>query len=220
MDFQCYDADSINSGSSMMNVESINAELDAHRLIKLSELANEYNRIHPESSIDLLKYRTAEEILFSLWERDINVGCLGFGYPYDEILKSWYKRVNGEDNKPLYGLETNRVYKTYIHADKIYDFLYYSLLLPIKGNHYPIDLSIVDKCLSDNLASFNEFWVKINQPFITNYHSLRPLLKKLTNVELCYVLWQAEECLIMNAGLSVNDFIDHIKILNIRILCG
>ena len=201
-----------------MNFDQLDQDYNNHRLSKLIELCKDHNSNHHESIIDLEKYATAEELIFCLWERKVDVNVLGFGYPHDESLMTWVPQEDEEGENLVYGLESNPVYQSYVHSDKLIEFLYYSLLLPKKyhGSYHPldfIDYSRAKEILKGNLDSFNGFWMKMGREPITDYSEFRAILKSntLSKIELCYLLWESEDYGITNTGLNVWDFIDRIN---------
>lgn len=99
---------------------------DQHRHQKLFELASKYNDDHPELPIDLTKCQTSDQLLFSLWSRNVDVGVLGLGHPYDEALTTWRLPVTNIQ----YDLNDMFIYRVYLNRNQLVDFLFYSLLLP------------------------------------------------------------------------------------------
>ena len=189
-----------------MNPDHVEENINAHRLEELIDLCNTHNKTSPGYAIDIDKYQTWEELVFSLWEHDINVGEFGFGDSYDDIMKSW--TVGNQDEDNIFGIETNAAYLTYLNSDKIIDFLYYSLLL-INHGHYLKDKNIP----RTNLERFNEFWTEMGKAPIEDYTELRKILvsNTLTKIELCCLLWECENYGIFNIGLTVWDLIRRIR---------
>lgn len=186
----------------------VNPQLD-----KLVELSQKYNTEHKNNHIDLERYTTLEELIFCLWERKIKTSNCGFGDKYDDILAPWVPQEDNDDNSQ-YGLETNNVYQSYVHADKIPNFLFFTLCLPTKHcNSYPINHGLYTKICDDSLDKFNIFWINMGKVPITGYDDLRSILKSktLSPLELCCLLWECADYDIFNINLSVYDFLDSIK---------
>lgn len=178
------------------------------RLAKLIQMCKD----HPKFAIDLEKYKTAEELMFCLWERNIDIGDLGFGHPCDRIFKGYVKL--DKNHNPVCDLKVNLMYQSYLHSDKIPDYLYYALMLPKDhGSYDPLDYSVANDMLERYLDSFNIFWKGLGKEPITGYDDLREILKSntLSKLDLCYLLWESDSYQITLPGVSVYDFIDRVK---------
>lgn len=179
--------------------------VDVHRLSKLIELCKEHNYLNPEKIIYLSKYKNADELVFNLWRNDIDVGVLGFGFPYDEMLRDWIWDTEGDEGN----IENNMLYLSYVHSDDIPNFLYYSLFLPKKCGYNHND----ETTLFNNIKLFNEFWVKLGKEPIENYHDFRQILdsKILTRIELCCILWECHNYNIFVPDIFLYDYMDRYK---------
>jgi hypothetical protein len=187
-------------------------------------LCKTYNVKHPELIIDLNKYLTKEELIFCLWERDVDIGDFGFGQPYDETFKNYSREYDAEDEdleRRLYGLNNNSVYQSYLHPDMVSNFLCNALDLPLV---IVTNIAVVSKNLKDfrdscpeqidnNINKFNDFWCKLIKKPIKDYTELRQILvsNTLTNLDLCYLLWECDNYGIFREGISVWTVIEQIK---------
>lgn len=197
----------------------------------LIELCQKYNRVNPELAIDLEKYTTEKELIFCLWERQIFSDKFGFGQPYDEALQGYSQEYDLEDEdleRRLYGLETHSVYQSYLHPDMVSNFLYDALDLPLVSSisiatltenlkeyrsYFGKDVSEYPEHVFDNINKFNDFWCKLVKKPIKDYNELRQILvsSELTNLDLCYLLWECENYGIFKKGITVWTVIEEIK---------
>lgn len=195
-----------------MTTQEIQDTVDSHRLLKLIELCTEHNDSvrdsYPDRIIDLEKYTTADDLVFNLWFHHIDVGVLGFGHPYDEILKGWLHNCYEEPSK----FEENLTYLSYIHYERISPFLSYALLLPKKhGSYYPFNEDEKSLKLNNNMLKLKEIWSNIGrEEIISDYHDLRKILRAniLTRIELCCLLSECDNYDIFNLGLWQADCLD------------
>ncbi len=165
-----------------------------------------------DHTIDLKKYKKNEELIILLWERDINF--IGFGEPYDRVLKAWAINEEFDENDNSYYIyknNFNRLYQIYMNSDKLYDFLYYTLCLPKKYGIF----SLAEKLKqTENMRRFNIFWTLMNKPPINLYDDLRIILKnkELSPIQLCYLFYQSDNYGIYSDNNSIFDFYDNIGI--------
>lgn len=193
-----------------MSIEDYINDVESHRLSKLTELCVSYNNSimesAPENAIDLIKYNTSEMLIFNLWYHEVDVGVLGFGYPYDDMIKDWVPEVEDEvENK----IESNKTYLSYVHSDRIPYFLYYSLYL-MKDIREP---TFTDReKLTKNVIKFNDILNEIGKSPISDYRELRQLLVSgtFTKIELCCLLWKCESENLIIKEISVSDMLDDI----------
>lgn len=176
-----------------------------YRLLNLCLGHNSANQSNPELLIDLYKYKTAEDLIFNLWYHNIDVGNLGFGEPYDEIIKDW---VPDNYDQPF---EENAAYLTYVNAEKIPWFLSYSLVLP-KNYNEQWNRSQKFSNSSKILKIFNKFWMNLGKEPISDYNDFVKILisNTLTKIELCCLLWECQNYRLFNSNMSVDDFLNDI----------
>lgn len=194
-----------------MTIQEIEETVDSHRMSKLVELCVDHNNSVsdscPEKLIDLEKYTTPEDLIFNLWYHEIDVGVLGFGYPYDDILRNWVPDDAEEDEEKT-SFEHTIAYLSFIHSDRIPDFLYYSLVLKKDKTYYGYHDESHNKKTKRNMIKIKEIWAKIGRKeTISNYHDLRKILKSniLTKIELCCLLWECEDNDLFNVGIWPMD---------------
>lgn len=161
---------------------------------KLLGLATQYNAEHPKSAIDLVKYQTPDELLFSLWARKVDVGVLGFGYPYDYAIKEW-PPSDYEDDEPICDLNKLTSYRIYQHRNQLGDFLLYELYSPLIDNRFFSDKE--KSRVKETLKMFNCFYtllpVSNGQP-IESYSQIQQMLenKQFSDLDLFYLMIQCE----------------------------
>jgi hypothetical protein len=192
--------------SSDYTYTNIDSEIDAHRLKGLQQLFQTYNQNNPSDFICPIIHNTAEKLIFALWNRGVNVGILGFGYPYDESLQP--KTISFDSNlKPISSLDRNPVYLTYTNPDKVREFLCYSLLVP-RRNKYPYDMmphEFKQMCIQ-NLEEFNEYiWVMIGQEPIEYLEDLWEQIDDICPIDLCYIFWECDSYRLFNTGTCGHD---------------
>lgn len=178
-----------------------------HQLGALQKLARKYNKKNPGQSIDLNDHKTIDRLIFALWSREVDPEVLGFGYPYDELRKF---AVFYDDDDIMTNIDENPLYVSYINSDKIPDFLCYTLLLPKKfGNG-----STSDDKFTQNLNEFNELLATIEKKPVRFLEDCREMLKggSLSNLDLCYLLWESEELYIYRDGMGTIDFFEVVSL--------
>jgi hypothetical protein len=198
----------------------------------LIELCKTYNNDHKESAIDINKDYSDEELIFLLWEREIDVGDLGFGHPYDDALKGWVLQSDDDTGERIFNLDTCWVYRAFNRIDKVIDFLSNSLDLPLPANALTAaenkfgkfkeyrDKREADSNYNDttgvvfnDINTFHYFWTKMGKRPISSYTDLRLILasKTLTPIQLCYLLFESENWLLINRenGMAFLDIVDN-----------
>lgn len=185
----------------------IEGDLSNHQLEKLRALATEYNQNHPEFSFDLDIYNDVEKLIFGLWNRGVDVSVLGFGHPYDDILEQFMGDAPCD-------LHKNVVYLSYLHSEKIPDFLSYSLMLPKNVRN----MNMYEK-MDLNLSRMNGALALLGKKPVQDMQDFREMLKggSLNRIELCCLFWEAmdlklyipaichRDFLIVNCGLTDED---------------
>jgi hypothetical protein len=189
----------------------------------LVELCKTYNSENESGHIEIEKYSTAEELIVCLWKREVEIGDLGFGEPYDETLKSLAIDEDDETGEPIYDLERNMVYKSLTRTSEIKTFLLNHLNLPDQGyskatayeglndfeDYYGLTGNIRGPGIS-NIDIFNHIWTKMGKDAIINYAELKAVLNsdELTSLQLAYLFLECDGSMIVCEEPGVFEVLD------------
>jgi hypothetical protein len=184
-----------------------------HRLKTLRDLAEQFNHYAPPDEphlIDMSRDRSIIELIFELWLRRIDIpNVLTFGQPYDAEFRRWIEMSQDCD------ITTSPTYRLLQHPDGLYNFLYFSLLLP--SQHIKITNNHCNAIAQQNLKDLNRYWIKLpiakkDKRPLEWYEDLRTLLRQrqLIHLDLVYVALVSDYENLYNVGLDLNTYLESV----------
>lgn len=214
----------------LYSTEEADKMVEAHRLSKLVEMAENYNLdCDPDETIDSKHFNSIDELIFSLWAREQDVGILGYGEYINKAISGWVPGMIEENDRDVsvYELEKLNAYIFFKHPTELKQYILTTLLAKLNSRSGSVSLTTI---VGDTLSEFCESVGRrikekeFTRKFLKKFRIWKFLKKfriwKLEPIELLALFYELVNCSIVtdinNLGFIITGEDKYINWLNIK----